>query len=169
MVQAGEKLALVMGAASPPGMADLSQAVAAGNAGLPLGYRVHAAWLTDALPRTAKQEIDRRRTAALYQAGGLPGELVPVSTGDTEAVVMDDTMHAIRRKIAQLLNLPEDQVALDADFVTELGGDSLLYVTLMSWLEEFFGISLEGENYEALSTVLRCTAMVKNKRRTKGK
>lgn len=169
VVQAGEKLALVMGAASPPGMADLSQAVAAGNAGLPLGYRVHAAWLTDALPRTAKQEIDRRRIAALYQAGGLPGELVPISTGDTETVVMDDTMHAIRRKIAQLLNLPEDQVALDADFVTELGGDSLLYVTLMSWLEEFFGISLEGENYEALSTVLRCTAMVKNKRRTKGK
>jgi acyl carrier protein len=59
----------------------------------------------------------------------------------------------LRKLVAELLNVDEEQVTLEASFTEDLGADSLDLVELTLALEERFGVEIPDEVAEKLKTV----------------
>ncbi len=64
-----------------------------------------------------------------------------------------NTERRIKDIIAEQLGLEEDEVALNASFVDDLGADSLDIVELIMALEEEFEMEIPDEDAEAILTV----------------
>lgn len=66
-------------------------------------------------------------------------------------------MSAVEEKVKKIicdqLNVPEEEVVLDASFVDDLGADSLDQVELIMAIEEEFDISIPDEDAEKIRTV----------------
>jgi acyl carrier protein len=59
----------------------------------------------------------------------------------------------IKRIVVDKLQVDEKQVTLEANFIEDLGADSLDTVELVMDLEEHFGIEIPDEDAEKLKTV----------------
>lgn len=59
----------------------------------------------------------------------------------------------VRNVIVEQLGVDEDIVTMDAAFLDDLGADSLDIVEFVMALEEEFGIEVEDEDVEKISTV----------------
>ena len=59
----------------------------------------------------------------------------------------------VKKIICDQLNVPEEEVVLDASFVDDLGADSLDQVELIMAIEEEFDISIPDEDAEKIRTV----------------
>lgn len=55
--------------------------------------------------------------------------------------------------LAQLPDLSEDDVTMDANFITDLGADSIDVVEMVMAFEEEFGVEIPEENLEGIKTV----------------
>jgi len=59
----------------------------------------------------------------------------------------------IKKVVVEQLDVPEEQVTLEASFVDDLGADSLDIVELVMALEDEFDISISDEDAEKIVTV----------------
>lgn len=66
---------------------------------------------------------------------------------------MSDVVEKVKKIISEQLDVPEDDVVLDASFVDDLGADSLDQVELIMAMEEEFDISIPDEDAEKIATV----------------
>jgi acyl carrier protein len=66
---------------------------------------------------------------------------------------MSDISNRVVKKVAEHLQVSEDQVVPEASFIDDLGADSLEIVELVMALEDEFGISIPDEKAEQIKTV----------------
>jgi acyl carrier protein len=66
---------------------------------------------------------------------------------------MSDTFNRVRTLIADKLNVEESKVVETANFIDDLGADSLSMVELVMELEETFGVEISEEEVTKLTTV----------------
>ena len=70
----------------------------------------------------------------------------------------------VREVVAQQLSVDAEQVKMEAEFVTDLGADSLDVVELVMALEEKFGIEIPDEEAEKIKTVADVVAYIEAKK-----
>jgi len=68
----------------------------------------------------------------------------------------------IRKIICEQLDVPEEDVVMDASFVDDLGADSLDQVELIMAMEEEFDVSIPDEDAEKIATVKDAVNYVMN-------
>ena len=66
---------------------------------------------------------------------------------------MSTTAEKVKKIVVEQLGVPEDQVTEDANFIDDLGADSLDQVELVMAFEEEFGSDIPDEDAEKLTTV----------------
>jgi len=101
--------------------------------------------------------------AVLITAGALAscdssGAVTTSSTAEgvkqvAEDPAIGDVTQRVRKVIAELLGASIDSVRDDADFVDDLGADSLDCLELVMGLEKEFGIEIPDEDVEKLKTI----------------
>lgn len=62
-------------------------------------------------------------------------------------------LEKLRNIIAEVLNIEASDISLDSTFIDDLGADSLDIFQIMMGIEEEFGIEIDTENVEKISTV----------------
>ena len=67
--------------------------------------------------------------------------------------VSDDNFEKFRKCAVDVLAVESDQVSLEASFADDLDADSLDLVELVMALEEEFGVSVEEEELENITTI----------------
>ena len=59
----------------------------------------------------------------------------------------------LKKIIAEVLNVDEEEITMETTFVDDLGADSLDLFELVMALEEEFGVSIPSEDLENIKTV----------------
>ncbi len=75
----------------------------------------------------------------------------------------NDNFDRIRRCVVNVLSVEEDQVVPDASFSDDLDADSLDLVELVMEIEEEFGVNVEEEELENITTVGAVAEMIEEK------
>ena len=65
----------------------------------------------------------------------------------------DDNFEKFRKCAVDVLSVEADQVTMEASFADDLDADSLDLVELVMALEEEFGVSVEEEELEDITTI----------------
>ncbi len=73
---------------------------------------------------------------------------------------VENVQERVKRVIVEQLSLDADQVKPEAQFVNDLGADSLDTVELIMALEEEFGIEIPDEKAEKIKTVGEAIAYI---------
>ena len=68
----------------------------------------------------------------------------------------------LKKIIAEVLNVDEDEIAMDTTFVDDLGADSLDVFQIIMGIEEEFDIEIENEEAEKIVTVSDAVEQIKN-------
>lgn len=66
---------------------------------------------------------------------------------------MSSTLDKVKEVVMDKLGVDESQITAEANFMDDLGADSLDTVELIMQLEEEFGIEIPDEDAEAMTTV----------------
>ena len=69
----------------------------------------------------------------------------------------------LKKIIAEVLNVDEDEITMDTTFVDDLGADSLDLFELVMALEEEYGVEIPSEDLEKILTVQDVIDYMKNK------
>jgi len=78
-------------------------------------------------------------------------------------VATDNTEERVRKIIVEQLGVDASEVNLQAQFVNDLGADSLDTVELVMALEEEFDIEIPDEEAEKIQTVGQALDFIKNR------
>ena len=68
----------------------------------------------------------------------------------------------IKKIIAEVLNVDEEEITLDTTFVDDLGADSLDIFQIIMGIEEEFDIEIANEEAEKIATVGDAVEQIKN-------
>ena len=68
----------------------------------------------------------------------------------------------LKKIIAEVLNVDEDEITMDTTFVDDLGADSLDVFQIIMGIEEEFNIEIENEEAEKIVTVSDAVEQIKN-------
>lgn len=68
----------------------------------------------------------------------------------------------LKKVIAEVLNVDEDEITMDTTFVDDLGADSLDVFQIIMGIEEEFDIEIANENAEHIVTVADAVDEIKN-------
>ena len=68
----------------------------------------------------------------------------------------------IKKIIAEVLNVDEEEITMDTTFVDDLGADSLDVFQIIMGVEEEFDIEISPEEAERISTVAEAVELVRN-------
>ncbi|MBO5198692.1 MAG: acyl carrier protein [Lachnospiraceae bacterium] len=68
----------------------------------------------------------------------------------------------LKRIIAEVLNVDEDEITADTTFVDDLGADSLDIFQIIMGIEEEFDIEIANEEAEKIVTVGDAVEQIKN-------
>ncbi len=68
----------------------------------------------------------------------------------------------LKKIIAEVLNVDENDISMDATFVDDLGADSLDIFQIIMGIEEEFDIEIPVEAAENISTVSDAVEQIKN-------
>ena len=68
----------------------------------------------------------------------------------------------LKKIIAEVLNVDEDEITMDTTFVGDLGADSLDVFQIIMGIEEEFDIEIENEEAEKIVTVSDAVEQIKN-------
>lgn len=74
-----------------------------------------------------------------------------------------DTFAKIKEVVVDKLGVEEEKITREANFVDDLGADSLDTVELIMQLEEEFGIEIPDEDAETITTVGAAIDYIENK------
>ena len=69
----------------------------------------------------------------------------------------------LKKIIAEVLNVDEEEITMDTTFVDDLGADSLDLFELIMSMEEEFGVEIPTEDLEKMATVNDVMEYLKNK------
>ena len=69
----------------------------------------------------------------------------------------------LKEIVADKLGISEDEVTLEANFIDDLGADSLYLNEIVYDIEEEFGIRVADEDFELLKTVKQAVGYVADK------
>lgn len=163
VIQGERKLVLLLEGSPEGDAAPLSDAINRVNRRAQASHYLHEAWLLPRLPRTSKGEVDRRAMTKAYQAGLENAVPVPLSAPSEGADLTSPLVISIRSKVAELLNLSQEQVFPGANFFSELGMDSLTYMCLVQWLEEQYHVPFVLPDQQRFETIYECVDFVQNK------
>jgi len=75
---------------------------------------------------------------------------------------MDQEFEKVKEIIADVLNLDTDEIKMDTTFADDLGADSLDLYQILMGIEEEFGITVEQEKAEAVTTVAEALDLIKS-------
>ncbi|MBT9164469.1 MAG: Acyl carrier protein [candidate division WS2 bacterium] len=64
-----------------------------------------------------------------------------------------EIFNAVKQVVIERLGVSEDQVVEEAEFVKDLGADSLYLVDIVMELEEKFKVRVEDSDFEKLKTI----------------
>ena len=73
---------------------------------------------------------------------------------------MDEIKHKVRQVYAETLDVPAEQIADDAHFIDQLGGDSLQVLGMSLKIEELFNVLIPTEEYGKCTTVNDLSALL---------
>ena len=163
VIQGERKLVLLLEGSPEGDAAPLSDAINRVNRRAQPSHYLHEAWLLPRLPRTSKGEVDRRAMTKAYQAGLENAVPVPLSAPSEGADLTSPLVISIRSKVAELLNLSQEQVFPGANFFSELGMDSLTYMCLVQWMEEQYHVPFVLPDQQRFETIYECVDFVQNK------
>ena len=163
VIQVERKLALLLEGPSGSDTAPLSEAINLVNRRSPASHCLHEAWLLPALLRTPKGEVDRRAMTKACLAGLENATPVPLSAPSEGTDLASPLVISIRRKVAELMNLTQEQVFPGANFFSELGMDSLSYMCLVQWLEEQYHVPFVLPDQQRFENIYQCADFVQNK------
>ena len=101
-----------------------------------------------------KSQIENNEIATIVLDGKLAGGVMPeakkeVSPAVPDSSEVDQLRRQVRAAFAQVLELEPEQVADDAHFVNDLGGDSLQSISLAIKLEEKYDILIPTEAFQS--------------------
>lgn len=68
----------------------------------------------------------------------------------------------IKKIIAEVLNVDEEEITMDTTFVDDLGADSLDIYQIIMGIEEEFDIEIPNEEAEKIATVGDAVEQIKN-------
>ena len=68
----------------------------------------------------------------------------------------------IKKIIAEVLNVDEEEITMDTTFVDDLGADSLDVFQIIMGIEEEFDIAIANEEAEKIATVGDAVEQIKN-------
>ncbi len=68
----------------------------------------------------------------------------------------------IKKIIAEVLNVDEEEITMDTTFVDDLGADSLDIFQIVMGIEEEFDIEIANEEAEKIATVGDAVEQIKN-------
>ena len=68
-------------------------------------------------------------------------------------IVRDEVLELIRDRLADILEIEPSEIAEGASFADDLDADSLDLVELVMALEEEFGVNVEEEELEGITTI----------------
>ena len=68
----------------------------------------------------------------------------------------------IKKIIAEVLNVDEEEITMDTTFVDDLGADSLDVFQIIMGIEEEFEIEIANEEAEKIATVGDAVEQIKN-------
>ncbi|MCI9123551.1 MAG: acyl carrier protein [Eubacterium sp.] len=68
----------------------------------------------------------------------------------------------IKKIIAEVLNVDEEEITMDTTFVDDLGADSLDVFQIIMGIEEEFDIEIANEEAEKIATVGDAVEQIKN-------
>jgi len=68
----------------------------------------------------------------------------------------------LKKIIAEVLNVDEEEITMETTFVDDLGADSLDVFQIIMGLEEEFDIEIENEEAEKIVTVSDAVEQIKN-------
>lgn len=133
------------------------------NSNAPLSMYVQKAHLLAHLPRSPKGELQRQKIREQYLQNPDGEEQLLLARRNNIALNADFILDAILVKAAELLNQPLENVLPNANFFTELGGDSLAYLCLVQWMEGRFHVKLDGRDYQRPDTLSQWAEIIKTK------
>ena len=76
---------------------------------------------------------------------------------------MDDIQKKVTVIITEKLGIPETEVTSDANFVKDLGIDSLDYAELIMEFEQTFDIKIPDDDAEKMATISSAVDYIRNK------
>ena len=68
----------------------------------------------------------------------------------------------LKKIIAEVLNVEEEEMTLDSTFVDDLGADSLDIFQIIMGIEETFDIEIDNEEAEKIATVGDAAEQIRN-------
>lgn len=68
----------------------------------------------------------------------------------------------IKKIVAEVLNVDEEEITMDTTFVDDLGADSLDIFQIIMGIEEEFDIEIANEEAEKIATVGDAVEQIKN-------
>lgn len=68
----------------------------------------------------------------------------------------------LKKIIAEVLNVDEEEVTMESTFTDDLGADSLDIFQIIMGIEEEFDIEIPAEEAEKISTVEEAVELIKN-------
>ena len=68
----------------------------------------------------------------------------------------------LQKIISEVLNVDEDEIAMETSFVDDLGADSLDVFQIIMGIEEEFEIEIDNEAAEKIATVGDAVEQIKN-------
>ena len=68
----------------------------------------------------------------------------------------------LKKIIAEVLNVDEEEITMETTFVDDLGADSLYFFQIIMGLEEEFDIEIPNEEAEKIVTVGDAVEQIKN-------
>ena len=68
----------------------------------------------------------------------------------------------LKKIIAEVLNVDEEEITMETTFVDDLGADSLDVFQIIMGIEDVFDIEIENEDAEKIATVGDAVEQIKN-------
>lgn len=143
---------------------DLGREIRLVNRTLPVYKRLARAIVTgDSMPLTSTMKVKRISLKEMIESGGLKYRDIDISSGtDDEKSLPTESCSAVRdgkilntvRDIySRVLDIPAGSIGPDANFIDELGGDSLQILDVITMVEDTFGVTVPAECYLDCTTV----------------
>ena len=152
----------------------VAAAVRSINTGLPVYKRLARAYFAlEALPVANGFKVKRMAVKKMLEEGSLKAEAIdlssraeaaPAAASPETPAATDAHREEIARKVqaiySSVLNLPEKDIDRNANFIDELGGDSLEVLSIVTQAEEEFGVMIPAEMYTRCASVNGAAAVL---------